>query len=342
MLVPGLTGPWDPRAAKVVCENLELGSTRLLLSRGSRRVVFEHRRDLWDLACRAFASGSRTQTPWPVAPFTFYADSGHPGSDFWLRMDPVHMKVDFKGATLSDPRSIDITAAEAQRLCDDLNVHFADIGWRIQPAHPARWYVQLAREPKLTCPPPETLVGQALTQMPPFGVDGAPWRAVSTEIQMILHTHEVNRRRLEYGLCELNNVWIWGGGRLPSRQSPVWDLVLGGDERIRGLAAWSGTMAAPLPVDGLDCLAKGSQSDKVLLIFDSLSGLARNGEVEEWRQRLLQLDQHWLKPLLGAVGRREIQRLTVITETAEFRFSRHSFVKYWRRLRSAADCMASR
>ncbi len=288
-----------------------------------------------------FLPVGQANTAWPVAPFTLVADSGKPGPDYWLRMDPVHMKVDFKGGTLTEAHRLGISAAEAGRLCSDLNAHFSDAPWRIEALHPSRWYVRLQTEPDLTCPPPEAFVGQPITDMPPFGEDGAVWRAVATEIQMLFNAHEVNKQREANGLYPLNSVWIWGGGRLPPPpgQSSPWDLVVGGDERVRGLADWSRTSTESLPENALEWLDRNQGLNAVLLVLDSLSDRVGKGDVEVWREQQGWIDRHWMGPLLEAIRLHRVKHLTVVTETAKIGFSRFCFAKFWRPKRSLAGCM---
>ena len=42
-----------------------------------------------------------------------------------------------------------------------------------------------------------------------------PWYRLINEIQMFMHGHEINQKRLENGLLPINSLWCWGGGQLP-------------------------------------------------------------------------------------------------------------------------------
>ena len=37
---------------------------------------------------------ARRQQDWPLAPIASQADGGDPGTDYWLRADPVHLKLE--------------------------------------------------------------------------------------------------------------------------------------------------------------------------------------------------------------------------------------------------------
>ena len=51
----------------------------------------------------------------------------------------------------------------------------------------------------------------------PTGDYTAMHRNILGEIEMALHDHEVNLRRVEEGLQPVNSLWLWGGGRAPEK-----------------------------------------------------------------------------------------------------------------------------
>src|SRR3990170_3774302 len=71
-------------------QDLRLPSLETLLARGTvvRQPALE--RDAW--LCRAF--GVTKQQDWPVAPLTLAADGVDPQHYYWLRADPVELRME--------------------------------------------------------------------------------------------------------------------------------------------------------------------------------------------------------------------------------------------------------
>jgi hypothetical protein len=78
----------------------------------------------------------------------------------------------------------------------------------------------------------------------PQGAEGRRWRAVLTEIQVLLHQHPLNAERRTRGLPPVNSLWLWGGGRLPARVSSAFNGVAGDDLLLQALARRAGVAVA--------------------------------------------------------------------------------------------------
>lgn len=164
--------------------------------------------------------------------------------------DPVSLRVDARSAVLLDARAFTLTANEATELTTALAPLLNDVGMSIGFADPARWYVQgpglddpaLSRTPLM--PLPEAAGREAHLGLP-GGREGARWRALFNEVQMILHTHPVNQRRVMRGELPINSVWPWGMGRLADLPAPsvTPPLLVSADQAVavRGLAAHLGS-----------------------------------------------------------------------------------------------------
>lgn len=77
-------------------------------------------------------------------------------------------------------------------------------------------------------------------------------RNILSEIEMALHEHEVNQRRVAEGLQPVNSLWLWGGGKAPEKitrpQPPLFaddPLLTGYWESATAVSeAWPGSFAA--------------------------------------------------------------------------------------------------
>ena len=86
----------------------------------------------------------------------------------------------------------------------------------------------------------------------PTGEHTAMHRNILSEIEMALHEHPVNVRRIEEGKAPVNSLWLWGGGRAPQKitrpQPPIFTddpLLLGYWESVTAVAdLWPGDFTA--------------------------------------------------------------------------------------------------
>ena len=85
----------------------------------------------------------------------------------------------------------------------------------------------------------------------PTGEHTVSHRNILSEIEMALHEHEVNERRLAEGKSPVNSLWLWGGGMAPEKiirpQPPLFSddpLLLGYWESATAVAdLWPGSFA---------------------------------------------------------------------------------------------------
>src|SRR5438552_11348597 len=115
-----------------------LAAAETLIARGRRRRMAPVSPEAW--LFERFAVPK--QRDWTVAPYTLLADGGAPERDFWLRADPVHLRLGRDTLTFADTAAFDVSRAESEALVETLNRHFGD-AMLFYPVQPARWYVRL-------------------------------------------------------------------------------------------------------------------------------------------------------------------------------------------------------
>ncbi|MDH3320776.1 MAG: hypothetical protein OEO84_13935, partial [Betaproteobacteria bacterium] len=152
--------------------------------------------------------------------------AGAPG--FWLRADPVHLRVSRQGVAIVPLQGL--APAHAGALVETLNRHFAG-RHEFRAPHPERWVMSSAPA-AIDTPPARELAGEDCAAHMPR----APWPALLNEIQMVLHEHPAN----EGHELEVNGVWLWGAGELPRSASAPWRSVSAEDPLALGLARIAG------------------------------------------------------------------------------------------------------
>ena len=171
------------------------------------------------------------QRDWPVAPYSLLADGGEPERHFWLRADPVHLRLVRDQLVLADSTVFEISRGEAEALVETLNRHFAG-ELLFYPMHPERWYARPAHWPAnlqahllpgiagridFETTPLAAARGSGITAHLPTGPAAARFQVLMNEAQMLLHEHPVNLEREARGALPVNSVWFWGGGTIEHR-----------------------------------------------------------------------------------------------------------------------------
>lgn len=326
VIVPGLLGPvTDPDAVAGLLPDLP--ATAALLARADR---LPGPATAETALCRAFGIDG---PPWPVAAAARAgeADAAAPGARWWLRVDPVHLRVDTNHARLFGGHVLGLEADEAEALVARLNAHFGADGLTLEAPAPDRWYLALDEAQALEAHAPAEVVGRNVDHFLPTGADAARWRGRLNEIQMLLHDAPPNRAREEHGRLTVNSGWVWGGGYAP-RALAAPSRVLAADPLARGLARLAGTEAEPLPASAA---ALGPGAGHTLVFEPAARDPLVHGEIEAWLEAVQRLERAWLAPLRERLRRRELDALDIVpADGRRFRVTRGGLRRFWRRPRS--------
>ena len=270
--------------------------------------------------------------PWPAAAAARAgeADDADPGERWWLRVDPVHLRVDTTRARLFGAHALNLTEDEARELTARLNEFFAADGLTFEAPAPDRWYVGFERSFDLHTHAPEHVTGRNIDPFLPTGADARAWRGWLNEVQMLLHDAPVNAERESRGALPVNSVWPWGGGSAPAvvtAPARVWS-----DEPItRGLARRAGTPLREPPTHPDDV---AFEPGSTLLVDTSAIGPLVHGDIEEWLERLARLERLWLAPLLDRLRHGRLDRLDIVpADGRRFAVTRTDLRRFWRRPR---------
>ncbi len=333
LLVPALF--WPDASLPEIYRDLPLPALEKLLARSLCADDEPQEIEVW--LCRAF--GVSKQQDWPVAPITLQADgSGNvkTGDDYWVRADPVHLRIDRDQIVLADSRVFRISAEEAAQLTIFLNRHFAENAQEIVflPLQPDRWYLRVTKIPTAkTCLLGE-VANKGINEQLPFGANNRVWRGLFNEIQMLLHEHPLNQSREARGELAVNGTWFWGGGTMPKSAVCPYTHVWSNDVLAGSLALACGTEHGQLPPDAA-AWRQSAASGKHLVVLDSQLGKAQYGDMYGWREGLKELERNWFAPLWAMATQGKIDQLTLTavheSKTRNFSLQRGDWRKLWRR-----------
>ena len=209
LLVPYLFPP--ARLLEAAAQDLHLPALETMLARGT--MLPGPAEGVEAALCEAL--GIASQQDWPLAPITLAMDGGVAGDAYWLRADPVHLRVMRDRIVLTDSDALNLSLQEAAALAETVGQHFGDVLQPL-PLHPARWYLQRPLPPQLTTTPRSVATGRDIDPLLPQGADAMAYRSVLNELQMLLHEHPVNQAREARGELAVNSLWLWGGGSQPA------------------------------------------------------------------------------------------------------------------------------
>lgn len=267
-----------------------------------------------------------------VAPLTMLADGMTPGTETWMRADPVHLRIARDHIQLFDHHAFNLDKSEADVLVADLNRHFAADGIAFEAPHPTRWYVRIRAAEKPDTTPLWRAAQRSVFERLPLSKGEINWKSLANEIQMLFFQHPVNLAREARGEPAISGVWFWGAGELAASAAAPYSQVFSNLPLARGLAQHGGIAAAPLAQDFAEL--GDNLKDGTLVVLHQLTRCVRANDYAAWPSALAALEHAWFAPALAALkaGRLSSVRVCLPTEhvTLDCTVKRSDIHKFWR------------
>lgn len=324
LIIPGLL---PPPAAITEAELPDCKTLTRLLSRAAQG---DCSRDYYRLLFELFSMTLDAEADYPVAPLGYLAETGN-RPQYCLRADPVHLSASREGMALMDNSMIGLQAEESGALALELQPLLAAFNATLSTPHPAHWYINCPEKPAIRTTPLPKIVGRDVSTALPVGTDQTRWRQLFNELQMVLHTCEINQTRSRQGRLSVNSLWFWGLGSLPDRGHGEFDCCFSDDPFVRGLGMLHEVPAMPLPDSATTVLEQAGQARHILVTDDSARQVTSYGDVPGWLDVLDQLEQRWMVPLDNALRHGEIRQLRIMMPGVQFICRRHQQWCFWRR-----------
>ena len=323
LVIPGLL--WPRQVMRDALYDAEFPALQTLLGKGRRLATPSTSAEAW--WCSYFQIDVED---FAAAPLRLSALGEHPGTNRWLCADPVHLQVTQKGATLTDPTLLNISAVEARQLQAALAPLFASVG-ELLVTSPSHWHLRLRAHGAEFPAHLNRIIGQPATALLPEGDAGRPWRQMINEAQMTLHAHPLNAERIAQGKIPINSLALWGEGFAPVvRQSADVnlqsnDLIIAGAAQLAGINA-----SALMPSFTPSGIAQ-------VVHWDWLSFPTASRDALAWRERLMQLEQDWMAPALAAMNSGKLKCIALHgfgeDEGASIMLTSFDRYKFWRKPR---------
>jgi hypothetical protein len=310
--------------AKNVCADLPLAAIEIFLARSKVKQLQTHSLAAW--LCESFAVPELA-----IAPVTLSADGLNPEQAYWMRADPVHLRLD--NARMILQTNVSLTIEEAQQLCESLNEYFSGSGMKFFAPCPQRWYVRLDEDPELATRSIYQVEGRDSRLYFPQGKAALKWHGVMNEVQMSLYGHPIGQACEARGGLPVNSVWLWGGGKAVPLTQPFSQIV--SDSELTKAFAHVAK------------IAHSAFSEETLIKVDSLyiweeaSVALRSGDFYTWRQSVQRCEKHLVVPLLNALTAGVLDKITIDIlqeeNASRFEISRAWLRKFWKRPHSLAS-----
>ena len=342
---------WPDSTFHEIYQDLSLPAIEALFAKSSQTKYESKGVEEW--MCKAFSV--RKQQDIPVAPLTLLKDKTvdiETDNRYWLRADPVHLRVEHDQVLLADSRTFNISLEEAHQFVEVINKYFSEDDLFSQggidnnkelisifPLYADRWYICLQQPPLIHTHLLSDVIVKNINGYFPYGPEEMFWRRLLNEVQMLLHEHPLNQVREERGDLALNGIWFWGGGITPKPVISPYQHVWSNDVLLSSLAMASGINLMELP-NNMEKWPHLNRSDRQLIFLNSLYGKSQYGDAYGWRESLKDLEKNWFMPVLNMLKTNIINQLTITTinegVARDFFITKNNLYKFWRMGRTFA------
>ena len=335
LVVPGLLRLQDKEFRdifKQVSQQLQrLPALELILSRGEH--FHYETKDFESTLFELFHLTKADSGDFPIGALSHYLQTGDVTQSWYMRADPVYMQPNRDHLLLLGNEMIDISIQEAERLVDDVNKTYLDTPWQMKMLSTRQWVIEMQEATSLQTHPLFEVTGKNISDYLPQGKDAASWHALLNELQMLLHSHPVNREREMKGLATVNSVWFWGVGQLPKIDNNIdhqeYVQCWSHDSTALALARLCKVPRVDLPGNGDTWLQQAITPGRHLLVIDELNMPMGLIEPYDWWQSLKMVEEQWLQPLQFALQKGRIANICLVCDNGQRYDLTRSMSKHW-------------
>lgn len=136
--------------------------------------------------------------------------------DVAFRMNLVTLRPQGGKLFMQDFSAGHIGSEESHQLIATLQAELSDTRFEFHPGVGYR-HLMVWRGGKdtMTATPPHDITGKQVIDYMPTGAGADELINLMNAAQMVLHTHPVNRQRIERDELPANSIWLWGHGKTP-------------------------------------------------------------------------------------------------------------------------------
>ena len=166
-----------------------------------------------------------------VASAALNSSAGHAAGSWVCLATPVHLLAGMTSVSLAADGVLEIEPAEADSLATDFNRVFGGDGVRFERGRDALLLCCFDAPLRVAMSDPGEVAGRDIWPHLPKGEDAPRLHRLTSEIEMWLFDHPVNRMRRERARSPISSLWLWGGGPAAAA-TPVVDGWTAGDDPL--------------------------------------------------------------------------------------------------------------
>lgn len=344
LFIPGLMGFEDKLVREIAKHSPRLPALELLLSRAEKTSTAMKNYD--QVLFQLFHLDRPEPGDYPAGALAHYLHRGEKTNHWYMRADPVYLQPNRDHIVLLGNEMLDIGTQEAGQLVHDINDTYSDTSWTLTQVSCREWVIEQREPIRLSTFALDHVVGKNINDYLPHGDRASAWNALMNELQMLLHSHPLNRERESKGLPFVNSLWFWGAGQLPviHREKPKHDFAQCWSENTTALALAKlhNIAVMELPADAQAWMGQMNRQHtktpgRQLLVIDQLHQPMVQTDPYAWWQALATLEAQWFNPLLNALRNNTIRSLTLFSDCGEcFYLTRSLAQRWWRRVKAIA------
>ncbi|NJD32085.1 MAG: hypothetical protein FIB04_09385 [Gammaproteobacteria bacterium] len=298
-----------------------------LVARGRQQASSDSDWRAWLLD--SVAGGVGLLARYPAGPCARASATGEVPQGTWACARPVHLLTAIDHLQLA-PGRITLDAEETAILVRDCNQHFAGQGLRFHARGAAAdWHVECASPIACSSVEPAVAAGRNLRDLMPAGRDGSRVRALTNEIQMLLHEHPVNVARAARGLPAVNSLWLWGFGSVEDVAPVSLPTLFTDDAWLAGLWRLHGAGA------------------RALETFESEAARLQGVALVGWSQppeggaaaALERADESCFHPLRELLRCNQVEQVDMLLGDRVVSADRGARLRFWRRVRPLQEAL---
>ena len=323
VFAPGLLGPYAGQEHWQAADWPSLPLLQKLLTRANRvKKPSPHVSDYTTLF--SYFDLTPTENGFSLAALSLLAEGHSPGSDCWMRIDPVCLHPDRTEAILIAHDEMALNENEAAALQESIRPLLDEWSVTLIKTTPHHWYARLPEHTSLSTTALLEAKGLGISRLMPRGKDQIKWHGLMNEVQMLWYTHAVNLEREQQGRLQASSVWMWGCGSLPKASNVKFTYVYSDDLVATGLACLNNVSHSSLnEIDNLKL------NDTSFICDFSWRQLQQNSDPQDWFQALEKWQTEFIQPLFEQLSTNKTQNV-IFDFGGEFMYHiNHKCLRHW-------------
>lgn len=260
----------------------------------------------------------------------------------WYRADPMELQPDRIAVYLTGNRHLSLSLSDKDELDQEVNAICEPLGAHFMVVSAQEGYIRLNNEQgeahcEVEFTPAIKALGKDQLQTFPKGKDSTFWKKLLTELQMYLHGSPVNTQHIKKGIALINSLYFWGCTNAVLPQIRL-DSLYSNSNLIKSCGFKNAIETQNLP----DSWSMKYASENSCQFVDmELIWLRKQGLISAWQQQVVHYEKYWFSPLIQAVKKHQIDRVSLVLSADSFyTLTASDLKKFWRRKKPISELLS--